>query len=150
MKHMILAVIFTAAPAAAQTRVRVPVSGISAIAVLGATFDPARLAPPPLLPNVAAFNPLAPTPGIPAELVRPFSAAPAPVQLALAISIHAASAKPADNPPLGVIRDASSIGIVRGLIAPDGKRSVVFAHELQHEISPVIDLVPLVFHNLAH
>ena len=92
MKNMILAVIFTAAPAAAQTTARVPVTGISPIAGLGASFDGARLGPPPLLPNVAAFNPFSPTPGIPPELLRSFSPAPAPI---------------ADS-PLGVIRDISA------------------------------------------
>ncbi|MBI5245874.1 MAG: hypothetical protein HY923_01735 [Elusimicrobia bacterium] len=120
MKNIILAVIFTAAPAAAQTTVRAPVTGMNAIPglgasfdgarlgsapmlmsaspaeitalVLGASFDPARLGAPPLLPNVAAFNPLAATPGIPAALIRPFAAAPAA----------------AADSPLGVIRDASA------------------------------------------
>lgn len=111
MKIIILAVIFAAVPAAAQTFARVPVSGLKALPglgatpmvvpaspaemtarILGASFDTARLGPPPLLPNAAAFNPLAPTPAIPAELIRPFSAAPAPV---------------ADS-PLRVIGDASA------------------------------------------
>jgi hypothetical protein len=122
MKKLLLAVIVSAVPAAAQTTVRVPVSGINATVglgaafdgarlgsapmllptspaevtalILGVSFDPARLGAPPLLPNVAAFNPLAPTPGIPAELLRPISAIPAPV---------------ADS-PLRVIRDASANG----------------------------------------
>lgn len=119
MRNILLAVIFTATSAAAQTTARVPVSGINAIPglgasfdgarlgsaptlipaqvtalVLGASFDPARLGPPPLLANVAAFNPLAPTPGLPAELLRPISASPAPVA----------------GSPLNVIRDASTNG----------------------------------------
>lgn len=111
MKNLLLIVTLASTPAAAQTTGRAPITGLSVLPmaigatpsmptapaeitalILGVSFDPARLGPPPLLPNVAAFNPLAPTPGIPAALIQPFSPAPAPV---------------ADS-PLGVIRDASA------------------------------------------
>mgnify|MGYP001613019079 FL=1 len=78
MKNMTLAVMLAAAPAAAQTTPRASVSGMNSIAGLGASFDGARLdSTPILLPNVAVLNPLAPTPGIPVELLRPISASPA-------------------------------------------------------------------------
>jgi len=103
MKYKILAVMLAASPAAAQTAVRVPVTAMTPMLIpgspaevtaliLGATFDPVRLGPPPLLPNVAAFNPPAAAPPIPAALVRPYSAAPAS----------------AADSPLGVIRDDSA------------------------------------------
>ena len=47
MKNMILAVTLAAAPAAAQTRGRVPVTGMNALPGLGASFSPARLGAPP-------------------------------------------------------------------------------------------------------
>lgn len=100
MKNMILAVIFTAAPAAAQTAVRVPNSGVNAIPGLGATPVPTIM----MMPT--------PAPGLQAPSLSAFALAPtlvpAPVLPALAVSIHAAAAKPAGNSPLGVILDASA------------------------------------------
>lgn len=102
MKNMILAAIFTAAPAAAQTTVRVPVSGVTAIPGLGATPVPAIMMMPTLSPGLQAPAPsaLALTPTL----------VPAPVQPALAAGIHAAAAKPIEGSPLGVILDASADG----------------------------------------
>jgi len=100
MKNMILAVIFTAAPAAAQTTVRVPVSGVNGIPSLGVTPVPTMMLPPALSPGLQA-------PALSALALTP-TLVPASVQPALAVSIHAASAKPVEGSPLGVIRDASS------------------------------------------
>lgn len=49
MKILLLAAILAAAPAAAQTRLRVPVSGLYAVPGLGASFDGARVGATPML-----------------------------------------------------------------------------------------------------
>lgn len=100
MRNMILAVIFTAAPAAAQTTVRVPVSGMNALPNLGATPMPTTMMMPALSPVLQA-------PALPAHVLTP-TLVSAPVQPALAIILHAAAARPADNSTLGVILDASN------------------------------------------
>jgi hypothetical protein len=108
MKNMILAVIFTAAPAAAQTTVRAPVSGLSAIPGLGAPFDGARLGATPM-PTLMmpALTPGMQAPAVTALALMP-TLTPTLVQPALAVSILAAAAKPVEGSPLGVIRDASA------------------------------------------
>lgn len=100
MKNMILAVIFTAAPTAAQPTVRVPISGVSAIPGLGAT-------PVPTIMMMPALSLVLQAPALSALALTP-TLVPSPVQPALAAGIHAAAAKPVENSPLGVIRDASA------------------------------------------
>ncbi|MEQ1917797.1 MAG: hypothetical protein ABL955_01245 [Elusimicrobiota bacterium] len=100
MKKMILAVIFAAAPAAAQTTVRVPSSGVNVIPGLGATPVPTLM----MMPT--------PAPGLQAPALSAFALAPtlvpAPVQPALAVSIHAAAAKPVEGSPIAVLLDDSA------------------------------------------
>lgn len=105
MKKLILALIVSAAPAAAQTTVRVPVSGISAIPGLGAAFDGARLGAAPLL--MPTLSPGMQMPALSA-LALTTTLTPALVQPAAAAGILAAAAKPVVGSPLGVIRDASA------------------------------------------
>ena len=76
MKNMILAVIFAAAPAAAQTTVRVPNSGVNVIPGLGATPVPTITMMPMLSPGLQApaLSALALTPTLaPARDVREFA-----------------------------------------------------------------------------
>ena len=77
MKKLLLAAIFTAAPAAAQTTARAPVSGVNMTPGLGATP----------MPTVS--------PGLPAQAQSALALtpilAPVPVQPALAAGIHAAA-----------------------------------------------------------
>lgn len=99
MRNIFLAAIFTAAPAAARTTARVPVSGPAAIPGLGASFSGARLGPTPqlmpTLPPGTQMRPLLALALIP-------TVTPTPVQPAPAL---AASAKPIEGSPLGVLRD---------------------------------------------
>lgn len=94
MKNMILAVIFTAAPAAAQTTVRVPVSGPIAILGLGATFDGARLGAAPLL--MPTLSPSMQMPALSALTLIP-TLAPTPVLSATAAGMLPTAANEAQK-----------------------------------------------------
>lgn len=99
MRNMTLAAILVASPAAAQTTLRAPVSGVSAVSGLGASFDGARFGTTPLptmmMPTLSALA-LAP------------SLVPAPVQPALAANILAAAAKPIEGSSIAVLLDDSA------------------------------------------
>jgi hypothetical protein len=78
---MPLVMMLIASPAAPQTTVRAPASGVSAITGLGASFDGARFGATPV---------------------------PAAVPPALAINIPVAAAKPIEGSPLSVLLDDSA------------------------------------------
>lgn len=105
MKNMILAAIFTAAPAAAQTTVRVPISGPTGIPGLGASFNGTSAGAAPLLMPTPA--PGMQMPALSALTLIP-TLAPTPVQPASAVNIRAAAARPIEGSPLGVLPDDSS------------------------------------------
>ena len=108
MKYMILAVIFTAAPTAAQTTVRATVSGLNAIPAIGASFDGARFSAVPMPTMMRpTLSPGLQAPALTALALMP-TPTPALVQPALAVDILAAAAKPAEDSALGVIRDATA------------------------------------------
>lgn len=101
MRNIILAAIFTASPAAAQTTVRAPSSGLNVISGLGTTPVPMTTMMTPVLspgmqaPTLSVLA-LAPTP------------APAPIQPALAVNILPAAAKPIKGSPIAVLLDDSA------------------------------------------
>lgn len=121
MKKLLLAAVFTAAPAAAQTTVRAPVLGLNIFPglgtvpmlmptlpskitalILGVSFSPPRLGPPLLLPKASAINPL---PDSPLSVIRDASATETERAAALSQlfdnsvpSSHEASAVSAQSP----------------------------------------------------
>lgn len=101
MKKLILALIVSAAPAAAQTTVRAPTSGASAIPGLGASFDGARFGATPMpTMMMPALSPVIQAPALSALALAP---TPAP-----AVNIHAAAAKSVEGSPLSVLLDDSA------------------------------------------
>ncbi|MEK7857678.1 MAG: hypothetical protein AAB320_00930 [Elusimicrobiota bacterium] len=102
MKKLLLAVIFTASPAAAaQTTLRAPISGPNVIPGLGASLGGARSAATPMPTMIVPTL----SPGMQAPALSALALTPTP---ALAVDIFPAAAQTTESSPLGVIGDASA------------------------------------------